>query len=218
MQYGIGIEIWNDSSQYRGEYNNGKKEGIGTYIWTDQTMYQGEWKNNVLEGFGIYLYANGKKYLGEWKNSQMHGYGEFQWAEGKKYLGFYKNDKKDGFGIHYWPHNRFFIGFWKCGKQHGIGKYIKGNVIKYGVWKEGKREKWVEEREFTNDLDSGDDNYSYFFQWNITKLKKYMEVNDLGKKSNKSLKFSKFEDISEDHSGNKNRKITFNDDKEDEDE
>ena len=142
----------------------------------------------------------------------------FQWAEGKKYLGFYKNDKKDGFGIHYWPHNRFFIGFWKCGKQHGIGKYIKGNVIKYGVWKEGKREKWIEEREFTNDLDSGDDNYSYFFQWNITKLKKYMEVNDLGKKSNKSLKFSKFEDISEDHSGNKNRKIKFNDDKEDEDE
>ena len=67
MQYGIGIEIWNDSSQYSGEYNNGKKEGIGTYIWTDQTMYQGEWKNNVLEGFGIYLYANGKKYLGEWK-------------------------------------------------------------------------------------------------------------------------------------------------------
>ena len=34
-QIDIGFEIWIDSSNYIGEYNNGKKEGIGTYIWND---------------------------------------------------------------------------------------------------------------------------------------------------------------------------------------
>ena len=218
MQFGIGYEIWNDSSQYNGEYNNGKKEGIGTYIWSDQRTYEGEWKNNNIEGFGIYIYANGKQYSGEWKNNQMNGYGEFTWMEGKKYVGYYKNDKKDGFGIYYWPNNRFFVGFWKCGKQNGIGKYIKGNVIKYGVWKEGKREKWVEEKDFTNDLDSDDDNFIYFFQWNINKLKNFIKVNETKKKDNKSAKFSRNDDTSDDHSASRSRKIKFTEDKEDDDE
>lgn len=37
--------------------------------------------------------------------------------------------------IDYWPNNRFFVGFWKEGKQNGVGKYIKGEDVKYGVWK-----------------------------------------------------------------------------------
>ena len=39
-QFGIGYEIWYDSSTYYGNYNNGKKDGIGTYLWQDKTMYQ----------------------------------------------------------------------------------------------------------------------------------------------------------------------------------
>ena len=175
MQFGIGYEVWTDSSKYTGEYNKGKKEGIGTYVWQDQTMYRGEWKSNNMQGYGIYNYIDGREYSGEWKNNQMHGYGEFIWPEGKKYVGFYKNDKKDGFGIYYWPNNRFFIGFWKEAKQNGVGKYIKGDIIKYGIWKEGKREKWFDnEDDFANCLDPRDEKYAPIFQWNKNQLKKYM--------------------------------------------
>ena len=134
----------------------------------------------------------------------MNGYGEFTWIEGKKYIGFYKNDKKDGFGIYYWPNNRYFIGFWRAGKQNGVGKYIKGEVVKYGLWDEGKREKWfVSEDEFASCLDPRDERYASIFQWNKSQLKKYMEIggnsednenrneNNYEYKSVKSLKSTK---------------------------
>ena len=97
--------------------------------------------------------------------------------EGKKYIEFYKNDKKEGFGIYYWPNNRFFIGFWKAAKQNGPGKYIKDNKIKYGVWNDGKREKWFEnEEEFINYLKPKEKKYLFAFQNNIDKLKKFLDL------------------------------------------
>ena len=179
MQIGIGYELWNDSSSYKGEYNEGKKSGIGSYLWQDGTNYMGEWNNNNIEGFGIYKYIDGRQYIGEWKNNQMHGYGEFIWVEGKKYIGFYKNDKKEGFGIYYWPNDRFFVGFWKEGKQNGVGKFIKDDVFKYGVWKNGKREKWFkDEEEFMEELKKKNKKYSFLFKSDINKLKKYMDLDD----------------------------------------
>ena len=109
----------------------------------------------------------------------MHGYGEFIWDKGKKYIGFYKNDKRDGFGIYYWPYNHFFVGFWKEGKQNGVGKYIKDDIVKYGVWKEGKKVKWFEnEDEFINFLEPKDEKYIFAFLSDKYKLKKYMELNE----------------------------------------
>ena len=140
-------------------------------------MYQGEWKDNIMEGFGIYHFINGRVYKGEWKENKIHGYGEFTWVEGKKYYGFYKNDKKDGFGIYYWPENKFLIAFWKEGKQHGVGKYLKGKTIKYGKWKDGNKEKiFSNEDQFFNSFDQKDEKYSIYFQWDINKLKEFMEI------------------------------------------
>ena len=107
----------------------------------------------------------------------MDGYGEFTWIEGKKYFGFYKEDKKEGFGIYYWPYDRIFIGFWKEGKQNGVGKFIKDNFIKYGIWKDGKREKWFEnEDEFLNSSKS--EKFIDFFLWGLNKIKKYLDLDD----------------------------------------
>ena len=36
------------------------------------------------------------------------------------------------------------MAYWKEGKQHGIGKYIDENKERYGLWKEGKKEKWLD--------------------------------------------------------------------------
>ena len=32
MQDGFGVEVWEDSSRYEGEYAMGKKDGQGTYV------------------------------------------------------------------------------------------------------------------------------------------------------------------------------------------
>ena len=54
IQFCIRYEIWEDTSQYSGEYFNGKKDGVGNYLREDGKKYIGEWKENNIEGFGIY--------------------------------------------------------------------------------------------------------------------------------------------------------------------
>ena len=170
--FGIGYEILEDSSGYSGEYKTGKKNGIGTYKWKDGSIYMGEWKNNDMEGYGIYKFKDGRQYLGEWENNKMNGYGEFIWPEGKIYIGFYKNNKREGFGIYYFPDNRIFVGFWKEGKQNGVGKLIQDGKDEYGIWQNGKIEKWLEkEYEFVNFMKSEEKKYCFVFLYDVIKLK-----------------------------------------------
>jgi len=110
----------------------------------------------------------------------MYGYGECLYNDGKKYCGFFKMDKKNGFGILFWPKNKYYIGFWKDGKQNGMAKFIKGNSCKYGIWNEGKKEKWFKnEEEFLVNLAPIDEKYYCFFQWSIDKINDFfgIEVN-----------------------------------------
>ena len=107
----------------------------------------------------------------------MWGYGEFIWNQDKKYCGFYKNDKKDGFGIFKTKGNKFFVGFWKEGKQEGIGKYFIDNNIRYGIWKNGKRENEIfSEEEFISRFNSNEAKYINVFQWNLEKIKNFMNT------------------------------------------
>lgn len=86
--------------------------------------------------------------MGDWKANSMHGYGEFLWTDGKKYKGYYVDDKKNGFGMYLWSEPiRVYIGFWRDGKQHGIGKYISPNKERFGLWANGNRLKWYENKE-----------------------------------------------------------------------
>jgi hypothetical protein len=36
-----------------------------------------------------------------------------------------------------------FAGFWEKGKQNGIGVKINDNILKYGIWKDGKKDNWI---------------------------------------------------------------------------
>ena len=138
----------------------------------------GEWKNNLMVGFGYYSYGGGKYYIGMWKNNHIHGYGECHYADGKKYFGYYKLDKKNGFGIFFWPKNKYYIGFWKEGKQNGVAKFIKNNEIKYGVWKDGKKEKWFKNKEeFIINLNSEDEKYFNLFMWDTNKINEFFDIN-----------------------------------------
>ena len=142
----IGIINWKDGTLYKGELNENKRNGIGIYKWNDGTLYEGEWKDDQMDGFCIIIYNGDKKYEGQIKNGVLNGYGEFSWGYSKKYIGNYQNDIKSGFGIYVWDIDLFqcYIGFWKNGKMNGIGIKIKGNVIKYGFWKNGNKEFWFD--------------------------------------------------------------------------
>ena len=95
----------------------------------------------------------------------------------KNILVIIKKIKKNGFGIFYWPNEKFFCGFWKDGKQNGIGKYSKGNIVKYGVWKDGKKELWFEdEREFERNLDDREKKFLGIMKFDIWDVKKFMNI------------------------------------------
>ena len=65
----------------------------------------------------------------------------------------------------------------KEGKQNGVGKYIKDDITKYGIWKDGKKEKWFEnEEEFLNTLNTENKSFYDFFLWNTDKVKNYLDL------------------------------------------
>ena len=76
----------------------------------------------------------------------MNGKGKFEWPDGRIYDGEYKNDKKEGHGVFTWPDGRQYDGNWKNGRQDGEGKFYnpKNKQWKKGIWKEGKRIKWID--------------------------------------------------------------------------
>lgn len=153
---GIGEEVFSDETFYRGEFDKGLKNGIGIYRWPDGTIYQGEWKENKMKGYGCIIYLDDRIYEGEIDNGEMHGFGRFTWPDKKFYIGEYENNIKSGFGIFVWnlQYMEAYVGFWVKGKPEGPGAQIKGQAIKYGQWKNGKKIKhFCEMWEFKNILD-----------------------------------------------------------------
>ena len=160
--YGIGIEQSEEGGYtYEGEFVNNKKEGLGTIIWKDGCKYQGEFKNNQMHGYGIIEFSGDNYYQGEIKNGKMEGFGEFLWSDKRKYIGNYKNDKRNGFGIYmskineiqYCSENEndqdaynisIFVGFWKNGNMDGLGMKLINSDIKYGIWENGLKKKYID--------------------------------------------------------------------------
>ena len=161
----IGIEESKDNGYvYYGEFDNNLKHGLGTLQWKDGIIYQGQFNKNQMSGYGIIKFNKNQYYQGQLKEGKMDGYGEFFWENGNRYFGEYKNDKKEGFGVYIWSEYYFnesdnikddnlsilnngsaYVGFWSEGKMNGIGMKINSREIKYGLWKKGVKEKWIED-------------------------------------------------------------------------
>lgn len=79
----------------------------------------------------------------------MEGVGCYSWSDGRKYEGEYEEDKKNGFGVYQWADGRVYMGYWCRGKQHGLGSYKTANndILKYGLWEDGKRVKWFSDND-----------------------------------------------------------------------
>lgn len=160
--YGIGIEKnENDGYTYYGEFEKNLKHGIGTIQWKEGTEYYGEFYRNQMTGVGIIKYPGNKTFHGNLINGKMNGFGEFFWDNNKSFFGNYKDDKREGFGIFIWKQNdncykessccyellgiSAYVGFWSNGEMEGIGIKTNLNQIKYGLWKKGKKQRWIED-------------------------------------------------------------------------
>ena len=95
----------------------------------------------------------------------MEGSGFYQWKDGRKYRGQYREDKKDGYGMYSWKDGRKYEGNWVGGKQHGLGKYMvpQDELMKYGLWEEGKRIQWFEGTQI-DEIVQGRFNYHDYFK------------------------------------------------------
>ena len=193
---GIAIE---DSAEggyvYTGEFINNKKEGYGTIVWKDGNKYQGEFKDNQLNGYGMIEFPGQKYYQGEVKNGRMDGFGEFFWKDENKYIGNYKNDKRNGFGIFIFKANNVkigdneinsgykigrnyynaYVGFWKNGNMDGFGMKVNSTEIKYGLWENGIKRKYLEINfALKTYLKWIDKKYYKFFLGNQLEIQKYL--------------------------------------------
>ena len=176
---GIGIEK-NENTIYEGEFQNNKKHGIGTYKWSDGTIYKGEFKNNKMSGYGIIFYNDGRIFAGEIINGNMNGIGFFKWKNGDMYLGNYIKNDKCGFGIFIWKKKPLiaFAGFWDKGKQNGVGVKINDNVLKYGLWKNGQKELWINFNDIRKYLLKEQEKYLKILGKNILVLINKLEMED----------------------------------------
>jgi hypothetical protein len=175
---GIGIEIYQDGSKYMGEHKNGVRQGLGTYYWADGSMYEGEWKLNLMDGYGIYKFKDGIICSGFWASNKMNGFGKYIFPGVKCYIGFFEQDYKNGLGLIFWfKERKAFIGYWKENKQDGLGKFINNDRIRYGNWKQGVRERKIEEYEFYNLLNEQNthNNFLNYFELDYDGLKDLIE-------------------------------------------
>ena len=172
---GIVIEIDSDY-KYFGSFINNAKNGFGKQIWTDNEVYEGSYEDGLFNGYGIYYFKNGDQYIGEWKNNEKCGFGQLKYSDGKIYMGYFKEDKKDGFGIYRLSEDNFSLNFWKKGKRDGLGKFIKGNHIKFSIWKENKNIQNINEKEFMQKIIKTNKNYLPLFKWSINEINKFFDI------------------------------------------
>ncbi len=93
--------------QYKGEWQDGKKEGVGMQIYKNGDKYEGEWVKNRPSGDGVYSQWVGDKkkghyevvYEGKWLRGKRHGFGTLYYPDGGVYHGDWAAGERSGFGV-----------------------------------------------------------------------------------------------------------------------
>ncbi len=67
---GKGRLIFDDGSEYTGQFSNGFPEGDGQCKFINGDLYLGQWRNGSPDGNGKYTYANGLILTGVWKEGK----------------------------------------------------------------------------------------------------------------------------------------------------
>ncbi len=105
---------YDDGAKYSGYVNQqGQREGVGIRIWPDGQNERGEWHQNKLHGTAKVTYSDGETYWGEYKDHNSEGYGTEEWSSGNRYIGQYMQDVKHGYGIYSLPDGEVYQGQFK---------------------------------------------------------------------------------------------------------
>lgn len=81
---GKGVFLYNDGSEYNGEWFNDKRSGYGKFTYPNNSKYEGEWLNDLPHGKGKFDFANGeiKTYDGNWSKGKFFGFGRVEYLNG----------------------------------------------------------------------------------------------------------------------------------------
>ena len=62
--WGYGEFKFGDNKEYRGEYENDKKQGYGKFYWPSGKAFEGWWGDGKQEGYGVL--SQGEKRVYAW--------------------------------------------------------------------------------------------------------------------------------------------------------
>eukprot|EP00929_Paragymnodinium_shiwhaense_P055298 TRINITY_DN27714_c0_g1_i1.p1 TRINITY_DN27714_c0_g1~~TRINITY_DN27714_c0_g1_i1.p1 ORF type:complete len:2367 (+),score=544.21 TRINITY_DN27714_c0_g1_i1:922-7101(+) len=166
-----GTAMYDDNSEYTGEFHNGVPHGRGTlkqyeYIEGEDRLiskYDGKWQNGHRHGEGtheIYQNARGKgyepsddiasSYTGQWKMQERDGYGEYKNKDGETYKGQFKEG---------WFHGTGELANKAEDERRYVGEFVKG--LRHGkgstYWHNSNDEEQIQHKgEYQNDLRHGE--------------------------------------------------------------
>jgi hypothetical protein len=165
-QNGLGVFVYADSSEYYGEWKNGKRDGKATLSKKDGTKILGIWENEEPTGNTTIIYPNKDRYIGAVKNELPNGKGLFykynaNYKDKTTLAGNFVNGIINGPGefdnlimdTKYELKKESYIGSYKDGLYDGLGIYLltshfpkashRGldDTVRYeGGWKNGKKD------------------------------------------------------------------------------
>ena len=161
LKQGFGIQKENNGDSFGGIFKNDKVSGWAIFKNNEGDIFKGEYLEDKIYGYGEYSHKNGDIYYGYWKDDNIFGIGYEILEDFSGYSGEYKTGKKNGIGTYKWKDGSIYMGEWKNNDMEG-----------YGIWQNGKIEKWLEnEYEFVNFMKSEEKKYCFAFLYDVIKLK-----------------------------------------------
>ncbi len=94
-QNGVGVSVFENGTEYYGNYQNGLYHGLGVLSLANGDIYEGEFTSGKYYKKGVLTYANGDIYEGEF-SEKREGKGKLTLKDGAIYEGKFKNDKMNG--------------------------------------------------------------------------------------------------------------------------
>jgi len=132
---GFGVQVWEDGSEYRGEWFESVAMGKGELRHANGDVYIGEWQRSVAHGNGVYMRADGTKYVGQFSNDLQDGLGVETFMNGAQYAGTFLLGKKSGYGVYTWPDGSRVEGQWSGDRLSGPAAYRGATGRRYrGMW------------------------------------------------------------------------------------
>lgn len=164
-------------AEYSGDFVNDRFHGTGKMTYgSESTYYKGEWKDGKRNGKGDYISVD-LTYSGDWIEDEMHGEGSFKYLQsGESYTGGISNGAKHGYGVFKYANGDEYDGQWENGTCHGKGKmiwkstqttyegdYFNNQRTGYGkcVFNEGTPQESTYDGEWMNDTFHGSGTWIY---------------------------------------------------------